>query len=144
MTDLLHTVDFLVYETWLDSFGHVNHARYLEIYEQARWDWLSEYQITSETIQQAGIGPVVLEIQVRYLREIKARQKIRISTRLERFQKKTFKIVQQMHRLTDGELASELHLTGGILDLRDRKLITPPPEWRQALGLAATHTDKLS
>ncbi len=139
MTDLLHTVEFLVYETWLDSFGHVNHAKYLELYEQARWDWLSEYQITSESIQQAGIGPVVLEIQVRYLREIKARQKIRISTRLARFQKKTFEIVQQMHRQHDDELVSELHLTGGILDLRARKLITPPPEWRQALGLASAN-----
>lgn len=135
MTENLHTVEFLIYETWLDSFGHVNHAKYLELYEQARWDWLSLYQISTETIQQTGIGPVVLEVKVRYLRELKAREHIRISTRLRHFHRKTFQIEQQMLRLKDGLLASELHLTGGILDLRERRLITPPPEWRQALRL---------
>jgi len=135
MTEALHTVEFLIYETWLDTFGHVNHAKYLELYEQARWDWLSVYNISTETIQRTAIGPVILEVKVRYLRELKAREHIRITTRLDRFQKKTFQISQQMHRLEDQALASELELTGGILDLKARKLITPPPEWREALRL---------
>jgi len=135
MTELLNTTEFLIYETWLDSFGHVNHAKYLELFEQARWDWLSAYAISTETIQSSGIGPVVLEVNVRYLRELKAREHIRITTELVEFQKKTFKIAQHMHRIEDGVLASELHLTGGILDLKARKLIVPPQEWHRALGL---------
>lgn len=135
-----HLSEFLIYETWLDSFGHVNHAKYLELYEQARWDWLSMYQISIETIKSTGIGPVVLEVKVRYLRELKARQKIQIHTQLTGFQKKTFQIAQQMTRLEDGETASTLEITGGIFDLRARKLIVPPPEWYAALGLDAEST----
>ena len=33
---------FKVRETHLDTFGHMNHAKYLEIFEQARWELINE------------------------------------------------------------------------------------------------------
>ena len=32
----------VISEAHLDSFGHLNNARYLELFEQARWDLITE------------------------------------------------------------------------------------------------------
>ena len=52
-----------ILETHLDAFGHLNNARYLELYEQARWRWLEERGITLETIQATGVGLVILKAE---------------------------------------------------------------------------------
>ncbi len=135
----MHISEFIVSETWLDAFGHVNNARYLEIYEQARWNWLIDAGIDLAQIRRTGIGPVILEVNLSFKRELLARQPIRIVSRSASFQKKIWTIHQQLHLLQDGQevaLASELKVTAGLLDLKTRKLIEPTPEWQAAIGMA--------
>lgn len=140
----MHISEFIVSETWLDAFGHVNNARYLEIYEQARWNWLIDAGIDLAQIRRTGIGPVILEVNLSFKRELLARQPIRIVSRSASFQKKIWTIHQQLHLLQDGQevaLASELKVTAGLLDLKTRKLIEPTPEWQAAIGMAEAQGD---
>ncbi|PKL74360.1 MAG: acyl-CoA thioesterase [Candidatus Melainabacteria bacterium HGW-Melainabacteria-1] len=134
-----HTTDFTVSETWLDSFGHVNNARYLEIFEQARWNWLVAGGIDSGLIRSTGIGPVILELTLRFRKELLPRQQFRIHSWCESYRKKIL-IIQQELRLLDAqgasdELAAEIRLTAGLMDLAERKLIDPPPEWQAGMGV---------
>src|SRR5579864_8644527 len=39
---LVHDKTITIGESQLDSFGHLNNARYLELFEQARWDVITE------------------------------------------------------------------------------------------------------
>lgn len=130
----MHQTEYSVSETWLDSFGHVNNARYLEIYEQARWDWLHVAGMSAAGIHASGIGPVVLQANLRFIRELLPRQVIVISSHCSAIDKKIITLTQQMHFKDSQELASELVLTAGIMDLKARKLILPPDEWLAAFS----------
>lgn len=54
----------------LDSFGHVNNAVYLNYVEQAQWEILRKTD-TFSFFQENGIIPAIIEIYIRYIREIK-------------------------------------------------------------------------
>ena len=58
---LIHEKPIAISEAHLDSFGHLNHARYFELFEQARWDIITERGFGIETINRTKTGPVILE-----------------------------------------------------------------------------------
>lgn len=130
----MHRSAFKIYETYLDSFGHVNNAKYLELYEQARWDWLEARGYGVSFIKEHGIGPVILNVNLNFRRELLARENITITTETLSYRKKIF-VLQQKMILENGECASDLTLTGGLMDLRARKLIAPIPEWLKAFDV---------
>lgn len=132
----MHSSRFLIYETYLDSFGHMNHAKYLELFEQARWDWMAASGMGTHTILETGIAPVVLNVNVSYRKELLPRQEVTVHCQLASVQNKTLTIEQEM-RLPDGTVACSLTLLAGIMDTRARKLITPPADWLKAFGPAA-------
>ena len=57
-----------------------------------------------------------------------------ISSHCSAIDKKIITLTQQMHFKDSQELASELVLTAGIMDLKARKLILPPDEWLAAFS----------
>src|SRR6185437_16164438 len=52
----------------LDSFGHVNHANYLNYFEHARWRMLQDEGITLEVLEKWKRWPVIAAIEVKYLK----------------------------------------------------------------------------
>ena len=46
-----HEKTTVISEAHLDSFGHVNNARYFELLEQARWDLITERGFGIDTIR---------------------------------------------------------------------------------------------
>lgn len=59
-----------ILEGHLDTFGHVNNASYLEILEEARWDLITRNGYGLDAVRRLGIGPVVLEAHLRFVREL--------------------------------------------------------------------------
>lgn len=53
----------------LDSYGHVNHAVYLNYFEQARWELFRQLDLISY-FKENDLLLVVIEVQTRYIREI--------------------------------------------------------------------------
>ena len=62
--------DLLIQEFHLDSFGHVNNAIYVELYEEARWDFITKSGFGLDYIQLHQKGPVILDLKVRFRREL--------------------------------------------------------------------------
>ncbi|MEZ4846067.1 MAG: acyl-CoA thioesterase [Bdellovibrionota bacterium] len=75
----IHRYPLTILEGHLDTFGHVNNAKYLEILEEARWDFITSRGFGLKKIQESGKGPIILEIKMKFLKEIKVRQNIIIS-----------------------------------------------------------------
>jgi thioesterase-3 len=130
----VHEKTILVSEAHLDSFGHVNNARYLELLEQARWDLITERGFGIEVIRSSRTGPTILEINIRFLREIGARDVIVIRTEMLSYERKVGKLRQQMIK-ADGNVACEAIFTIGLFDLERRRLIEPTPAWSHAIGM---------
>ncbi|QHC32114.1 acyl-CoA thioesterase [Streptomyces sp. HF10] len=111
------------YET--DVQGHLNQAVYLSYAEHARWSLLQAAGIGQTDLVRTGVGPVVLETTIRYLRELLAGDEVDVTCVFEWTSGKTFKVHQEM-RKADGTLAAELCGVGGLLDLEQRKLVADP------------------
>ena len=123
-------------EAHLDSFGHLNHARYFELFEQARWDIITERGFGIEVIRRTHTGPVILEVSAKFLRELAPREQVVIRSELISYERKIGKFRQQIVKL-DGGVACEAIFTFGLFDLELRKLIDPTPAWAHAVGVDA-------
>ncbi|WP_329123537.1 acyl-CoA thioesterase [Streptomyces sp. NBC_01465] len=111
------------YET--DSQGHLNQAVYLQYAEHARWSYLQQGGIRQSDLLDKGVGPVALEVTVRYLHELRAGDETVVDCRFVWGEGKTFRIEQTIRR-ADGTVCAEVTGVGGLLDLRARKLVTDP------------------
>lgn len=119
---------------WLDSMGHVNHAHYLSFCEQARWAWAASRQVGREYIERTHIGWVILEANVRYLKELMLHDHISVSCQLAHFKNKVGSIEHEIINQQQ-QLCAQVVVTFGFFDLQARKLIQPTTELMAAWGI---------
>ena len=127
--------EVMINESHLDSFGHVNNAKYLELYEEARWDFITQNGYGLDHIMSTKKGPVVLEVQVKFKRELKNREIIRIQSNTKEITNSKIMVLEQRMINKEGKVASEAIFTVGFFDLAERKLIEAPKEWLKAVGI---------
>jgi YbgC/YbaW family acyl-CoA thioester hydrolase len=124
-----------VLEKHLDSFGHVNNAVYLQILEEARWDFITKNGYGLDVIKKLQKGPVILEVKIKFKRELKNREWIDIhSQSIEPLNDKMYILKQEIIG-SEGKVMTEAFFTVGFFDLKERKLIYPDSEWLKAIGL---------
>lgn len=121
-------------ECHLDSYGHVNNATYLTLFEEARWELITPRGYGFDVIHKLKKGPVILEVNLKFVRELRLRETITITTKLVNYQGKVGQMLQQMIK-EDGKVASDALFTFGLFDMKERKLIDPTPEWKKAVGI---------
>jgi acyl-CoA thioester hydrolase len=134
MPGTVHEYEVLIREQHLDTFGHVNNAKYLEILEEARWDMITRNGYGLDEVVRRRVGPTILEINLRFDRELKNRQRVTIKSWVESYERKVAKVRQQISD-EDGKLCCEALFTVGLFDVAARKLILPTVEWLRAVGL---------
>ena len=136
MTDKTHEYELLIQESHLDTFGHVNNATYLQIFEEARWDLIDSRGYWMQKIRETGLGPVILEAHVKFRREVKNRTRVTIRSDLVEYDAKIGKLRQRVISHGDKEqLACEAIFTIALWDLDARRIVDPTPEWGRAVML---------
>lgn len=125
--------EMMIKESHLDTFGHVNNAKYLEILEEARWDLITKNGYGLKEIMSKKQGPVILEVNLKFRKELKNREKIKISTAMSRHDGKIGYIEQTILN-EKGETAAIAVFTYAFFDLKERKIIAPTAEWLIAIG----------
>ena len=113
----------------MDSMGHLNHASYLTVFEEARWDICHAQNMTIESMQARGIGLVVIEAHIQYRRELRAGEALLIKTRFRDVHRKLWRVEQTMEN-AQGQLCSHVEIKGGMFDLKERKMVLADSEWR--------------
>lgn len=119
-----------------DSLGHVNHAYYLTLFELARWDILEQKDLRVLLMEKLKIGPIILEANVKYRRELKVGDEVIIHTRFEPFKRdQIFKAIQTMHlsQSSPDEVVSEGEYLAAFMDLEARKMTPVPQDIKQRL-----------
>jgi len=129
----VHTYEIIVRESLLDSYGHVNNAAYLTLFEEARWEWITSQGYGMNVIHRLKKGPLILEAHLEFKREMILREEISICSWVESYVKKICNIRQQMVK-SDGQIACEARFVACFFDLTERKIILPSPEWLKAVG----------
>jgi len=124
---------FVVTEDLLDGYHHVNNARYLDLYENARWHILEQSGLGREMVNKNKVGPVIIEVNVRFSRELLPGEEIKIITSSRRKNELVFYFDQQMIN-SKGEIASKAVFTTSLFDLEKRKMIKADANWLLAMG----------
>lgn len=136
-----HELDLQIVERHLDTFGHVNNARYLEIFEEARWDWITGRGFGFDTIHELQQGPTVLSCTMQFRREVHNRERVRVLTEMLSYVHKTGECRQRLIK-PSGDVACEATFVVGLFDLKSRRLILPTPEWLHALDFSDRYQPK--
>jgi acyl-CoA thioester hydrolase len=116
----------------IDANGHVNGAVYLQYAEHARWEYLKTAGVDQGQLKDRGFGPVNLETVIRYHAEAFYGDDLEVSCEIEWGPGKTFRVPQELRR-SDGTLVAEVNSVGGLLDLRERRLVGNPGEHFRAV-----------
>lgn len=124
-----------ILEHHLDSFGHVNNAAYVKLYEEARWDFITKNGYGLNKILELQQGPVILDLKVKFKRELKNRESIVIYSQVHEILNSRMIILQQSMKKGDGKISSEALFTIGFFDMRERKLIDASADWLKAVGV---------
>lgn len=125
--------ELVIKEHHLDTFGHVNNAIYLQLFEEARWEFITARGYGLKEVMKFKKGPVILEANIKFLKELKLRETIKITFEAPATKSKIIQIKQQMIK-SNGDVSSELLVTVGFFDLAERKLIAPTEEWLKVLN----------
>jgi YbgC/YbaW family acyl-CoA thioester hydrolase len=129
----IFTFNYQLTERELDVFGHVNNSVYFEIFEKARWDFITANNFGLDRIKKEQRGPVLLEANIKYRRELKNRDRIEIKSQVINVDGRFSTIEQKIFR--EKEVCSIAHFTVGYFDLKHRKLLEIDQEWLQACGV---------
>lgn len=109
----------------LDVNGHVNHAIYHRYGEHARTEHLAAAGCTLDRLSQRGVGLVLLETRVRFLRELRHDDQVDVDSRIGFGEGKAFEIAHTLRR-ADGVVAAEITCVLGLLDSAERRLLPDP------------------
>lgn len=123
-----------ILEAYLDAYGHVNNAAYISIFEAARWEIITSAGCGLDFIKETGIGPVILEIQTKFIKELRLRQEVVIESKIE-FWRGKIGVMSQVIVDKDRNVYCEAKFTMGLFDLSARKLVRADERWAKALGV---------
>jgi acyl-CoA thioester hydrolase len=110
----------------LDVNGHVTSTAYLQYADHARWKLLQAAGVDLDGLFGSGYGPVTLETTVKFRKELRMGTEVDVSCRFSWTGGRTGGVAQELRRAADGALVAEVVSVGGLLDLRERKLVGSP------------------
>jgi len=124
----------IIREFHLDTLGHVNNATYLAVFEEARWEFITRNGYGLNTVHEKKQSPIILEIDIKFLKELKLRENTIIKTQVKELRGKIF-ILRQWIENSKGDVCADATVTAGYFDMNTRKLIPMTQEWLSAIGV---------
>lgn len=129
----LHICTIPVRSYELDSFGHVNHAVYLNYFEHARFETLRAGGFSPETLAERGEGVHVVRIEVDYRRELRLGDSVRVATGVREFRNSSMTLEQVAYRDGDPDHVFAQAAVVAVWIGRDGRPMRIPADVRAAL-----------
>ncbi len=135
----MHETQVKVRPTQIDTFGHMNHAAYLEVFEWARWEWAADQGMDTERMAaEERIGPAVLLVDLTFLKELRMHDEVRVRTWVQDLQRVKGVMGQELIR-ADGAVAARMLLTFAIFHLDKRRVVKMPEALQAAFDADADY-----
>jgi thioesterase-3 len=103
-----------------DAYGHVNNARYLELYEEARWQFL-EPVLAQKFFEKRNLLFIVVNINISYKKYLVPNQEVLISLSDITYNNKSMILVQKISDVKSGMLCSEATISFVLLNTETQK-----------------------
>ncbi len=105
-----------------DFYGHLNHARYLELLEEARWSLLED-SLDLADWKEKNLGIVVAALTIHYLRPVPVDTILEIHSTLGDLGAKTGVINQVMVNQVTGKRVADAAVTFAVVDTRTGRAV---------------------
>lgn len=118
----------------LDPQGHVNNAKHLTYFEQARVAYMIELGLFTKDQSFMEIGIILADVHITYLEPVYFGQKVKIGVHIARLGNKSMTWKQN---IVDAETGKELAKGEVVLvtyDYLQEKTILIPDEWREKIS----------
>ena len=113
----------------LDPNVHLRHSVYYDWGAFCRVTFFQEHQLTTETMAQLRIGPILFREECVFRKEIRLGDKVTIDLQLVKAKKDFSRWTIQHTIMKNGDsVAAILTVDGAWMDVTRRKLATPPRE----------------
>jgi acyl-CoA thioester hydrolase len=131
MKDLPITYRGLVYPWHCDHMGHMNVMWYVGKFDEATWQLVRLFGLTTDYMRANNRGMVAAEQRILYKRELLAGNPVSIRSGITEVREKSIKFFHEMLNDETGEIAAVTFLSGVHLDTVLRKACILPEEFRQ-------------
>ena len=108
----------------VDVFGHVNHARYLEFLEEARWAFFEGWPALTAALHARGIIHAVVNITIEYKRQAMVGDLLRVETEPIRVGSSSLVVAQSIKHADSGKLVVDAKITNVFLDAANGKTVS--------------------
>ena len=125
------TVSVRSYE--LDSFGHLNHAVYLNYFEFCRFEALKAGGYSLASLSELGLGIHVVRVEVDYRHELRLGDQVRVLTWVAEWRRTSMVFAQEAYLAESDVLAAEARVVAVWVG-PNRKPVRIPEVARAALG----------
>ena len=113
----------------LDTLGHLNNASYLQLFEEARWDFSNKGGFGLDWVLSNKQSPIVLKAEMSFRKEVLNREALLIKSEFEGFKNSLIGSFKQKMIKSNKKVASILSIDIGFMDLKERKLMNFPKNW---------------
>ena len=131
MRKLEITYKGVVYPWHCDHMGHMNVMWYAGKFDEATWNLLSLFGLTTHYFKQETEGMVAGEQQTFYKQELLAGMSVYIKSGLIEVKDKAIKFFHEMYIAETNEVASITFLTGIHIDSKLRKACSIPEKIKE-------------
>lgn len=107
----------------IDVFGHVNNAKFLELFEFARWNQGGQSRYI-EKFYKNNFFPVVAGAHVQYMKEVKPWRSVVVRTKTVHFSGKNCVIRQTMYDAEEKIVHAQGYFQIAMVDRRSKKSIS--------------------
>jgi acyl-CoA thioester hydrolase len=118
----------------LDPQGHVNNAKHLTYFEQARIAYLIELGLFTKNQSFMEIGVILADIHITYLEPVYFGQKVKVGVHISRLGNKSMTWEQNIVDADSGKELAKGEVVMVTYDYREEKTIPIPQEWREKIS----------
>ena len=117
----------------LDPQGHVNNAKHLTYFEQARIAYLIELGLFTKDQSFMNIGVILADVHITYLEPVHFGQNIKVGVQAAKLGNKSMTWEQNVVDVTSGKEIAKGEVVIVTYDYKEEKTIPIPQEWRERI-----------
>ncbi|HVN14402.1 MAG TPA: thioesterase family protein [Anaerolineales bacterium] len=118
----------------LDPQGHVNNAKHLTYFEQARVQYWVDLGLFRKDQSFMEIGVIVADIHITYHAPILWGTPLKVGVRISRIGNKSMTIEQSLENAETGEVHASGTVIAVAFDYAAQKTMSVPQEWREKIN----------
>ena len=126
----------VVQSDWIDLYGHMNAARYVDVFDRVGYELLAEYGVGESYTRDERSGIFTVELNTRYLSELVEGDMLELTVRLIGVDEKRLLSLFELRRVRDSRLSATMEQLSLNVSLVTRKAAPFPVSLQRSLAAA--------